>query len=63
MAILKMDSTNSIVWQSVFEIQPLYKGLTVDSAEQYFYFAIGGANGIIVRSDTSNGAYNSGIQL
>ena len=58
-----MDSANSIVWQSVYDIQPLCKGLAVDSAEQYLYVAIGSTNGIVIKSNTSNGVYISGINM
>ena len=53
MAILKMNSTSNIIWQSVYNYQPLIKGLTVDSTETYFYVAW--APAAVIISHTSTG--------
>ena len=62
-AILKTNSTNNIIWQSAYAFHPLIKCLLVDKNEQSFYIAFLMNPAVIVKSDTSTGAFNSAIQM
>ena len=58
-SIIKISATNSISWQASYSFHPTTKSLSVDSVEQYFYFATINNPAKIIKSDTSNGAVAS----
>ena len=62
-AILKTNSANNIIWQAAYAFHPLIKCLEIDTTEQNFYIAIADNSAVIVKSDTSTGAFNSAIQM
>ena len=62
-AILKINSTKNIIWQSAYAFQPLIKCLEIDATEQNFYIAFANNSAAIVKSDAFTGAFNSAIRM
>ena len=62
-AILKTNSTNSIIWQSAYAFHPIIKSLPIDKNEQIFYIGFLMNSTVIVKSDTLTGAINSAINM
>ena len=62
-SIVKINATNSISWQASYLFQPAIKSLSVDSVEQYFYFAFISNLVTIIQSDVTNGAVVSASNI
>ena len=58
--IRKMDENDNMSWTAAFPLSPIGNSLTVDSIEQYLYFATETTNINVARLQASNGAVVSG---
>ena len=55
-SIVKISTTNNISWQASYSFNSAFKNLSVDSVEQYLYFASFSDPVAIIKSDATNGA-------
>ena len=62
-SIVKISTTNNILWQASYSFNPAFKNLSVDSVEQYLYFAYFGSPVTIVKSYATNGAVVSAHEM
>ena len=55
-SIVKISTTNNILWQASYSFNSAFKNLSVDSVEQYIYFASFSNPVTIIKLDSTNGA-------
>ena len=59
----KTNSVHNIIWQSAYALRTFIKCLEIDATEQSLYIVFLMNPTVIVKSDTSTGAFNSAIQM